>query len=172
MDDLTLDQALPKIQDLADRKASAFVRRCGIGADEREDVRSQLLLSFLTRWPKYNHERASIQTFASRVMDKELTTILRYRLAASRREREIPVLGPSLPAAVRGGFRIDLARALAGLPASVRDTALTLLWHSNVEAAEKLGCSRQIIHQRKQQIRTALESAGIGPRYFAAGGSL
>ena len=53
MADLTLDQALPVIQDLADRKANAFVRRFGIPIEDREDVRNQLLLSFLSGWPKF-----------------------------------------------------------------------------------------------------------------------
>jgi DNA-directed RNA polymerase specialized sigma24 family protein len=172
MSRLTLDRALAVVQDLADRKASAFVRRRGFAPDEREDVRSQLLLSFLIRWPKYDGERASVQTFASRVMDKELTSILRYRLAPSRREQEIPAPLPTLPAAARGGFRIDVERALEELPAAVKATAFALFWCSTVEAAEELGCSRQMIHLRKRQIRVALESAGIGPRYFTAGGSL
>ncbi len=170
MVDLTLDQALPTVQDLADRKASAFVRRCGIAPDEREDVRSQLLLSFLIRWPRYDGARASVQTFASRVMDKELTSILRYRLAPSRREQEIPAPLPPVPATARGGFRIDVERALEELPEVVRETALALLWHSTVETAEALGCSRQMISKRKQQIREAFLSVGIGPNYFVAGG--
>jgi hypothetical protein len=170
--DLTLDQALPVVQDLAGRKANAFVRRCGLGIDERADVESQLLLTFLSRWPKFDGERASVQTFASRVMDKELTSILRYRLAPSRREQEIPAALPTLPAAARGGFRIDVERALEAMPAAIKETAFALFWCSTVEAAEELGCSRQIIHLRKRQIRAALETAGIGPRYFAAGGTL
>jgi hypothetical protein len=55
--DTILDEALPAVQDLADRKANAFVRRCGFAAEEREDVRSQLLLSFLLRWPKFDGAR-------------------------------------------------------------------------------------------------------------------
>ena len=46
MADLTLDQALPVIQDLAQRKANAFVRRFEFAADDREDVGSQLALRF------------------------------------------------------------------------------------------------------------------------------
>lgn len=171
MVDLTLDQALPTVLDLADRKASAFIRRCGFAPDEREDVRSQLVLSFLLRWPKYDGSRSSVQTFASRVMDKELTSILRYRLAPSRREQELPAPSRGLPASARTGFRIDVERAIAGLPRPIQETALTLSWCSTVEAAEELGCSRQIIHLRKRQIRVALEAAGIGPTYFSAGGS-
>ena len=71
----------------------------------------------------------------------------------------------------RGQFRIDLDRAIATLPAAVQHTALALFWHSMVEAAEVLRCSRQIIHLRKRRIRQALISAGIGPRYFQMGGS-
>ncbi len=169
--EITLDQALPAVQDLADRKANAFVRRCGFPADDREDVRSQLLLSFLLRWPKFDAGRASVRTFASRVMDKELTSLLRHHLAPSRREQELPQPVPALSAAARGQFRIDVARALAPLPVAIQETALALFWCSTVEAAEELQCSRQIIHLRKRRIRHALVSAGIGPRYFQVGGS-
>ena len=171
MADTTLDQALPAVQDLADRKANAFVRRCGFSPDDREDVRSQLLLSFLLRRPKFDAGRASVRTFASRVMDKELTSILRHHLAPSRREQELPQPAPPVSAAARGQFRIDVERAVATLPAAIQETALALFWCSTLEAAEELRCSRQIIHLRKRRIRCALLSAGIGPRYFQTGGS-
>lgn len=172
MADITLDEALPAVQELADRKANAFVRRCGFPLDEREDVRSQLLLSFLVGWPKFDAERASVRTFASRVMDKELASILRYRLAASRREQDLPVVRLHPSVAACGAFRIDLARAVATLPKPVQKTAFALFWCSTLEAAAEFRCSRQMIHNRKRQIRAALVSAGVGPRYFAAGGSL
>lgn len=171
MADLTLDQALPVIQDLAQRKANAFVRRFGFAIDERDDVKSQLLLTFLIRWPKFDSGRASVRTFASRVMDKALTSILRRHLAPSRMEQEIPVPDTGPSAAVRGHFRIDLERSLAPLPSAVQETALALFWYSTVEAADVAGCSRQIIHLRKRRIREALTGCGIGPDYFVAGGA-
>ena len=72
MADITLDQAIPVVQNLAERKANAFVRRCGLAVDEREDVESRLVLTFITRWPKFDSQRASVRTFASRVMDAEI----------------------------------------------------------------------------------------------------
>ena len=171
MADLTLDQALPVIQDLAQRKANAFVRRFGFAIDERDDVKSQLLLTFLIRWPKFDSGRASVRTYASRVMDKALTSILRRHLAPSRMEQEIPVPDTGPSAAVRGHFRIDLERSLAPLPSAVQETALALFWYSTVEAADVAGCSRQIIHLRKRRIREALTGCGIGPDYFVAGGA-
>jgi RNA polymerase sigma factor (sigma-70 family) len=169
--DLALDQALPVVQDLAGRKANAFVRRCGLGADEREDVQSQLVLTFLVRWPKFDGEKASVRTFASRVMDKELTSILRYRLAEGRRPQDLPARDPGPNPAYIRHFRIDLERVLAPLPAPIQATAVALSMASTVEAAEVLGCSRQMISRRKQQIREAFLSAGIGPNYLMAGGT-
>src|SRR5260370_18792443 len=124
--DVTLDQALPVVRNLAERKATAFVRRCGLAIDEREDVESQLVLIFIARWPKFDGERASIRTFASRLMDKELTSILRYRLAQSRQPRELPALDVGPPSASIHQFRIDLERAIASLPEVTRETVAAL----------------------------------------------
>ena len=48
MADVTLEQALPVVRNLAQSKANAFVRRFGFTIDEGEDIQSQLLLSFLS----------------------------------------------------------------------------------------------------------------------------
>ena len=166
MPDLTLDQALPVAQDLAERKANAFVRRCRFASDEREDVRSQLVLTFITRWPKFDGERASVRTFASRLMDKELTSILRYRLALSRQPCELPVPDVGPTSASIQQFRVDLKRAMAPLPDVVRKTASALSCFSTVDAARVMGCSRQMISKRKHQIRDALLATGIRSNYF------
>ena len=171
MVDVTLDQALSVVQNLATRKAGAFARRRRLAIDECEDVQSHLVLTFISRWSKFDGERASVQTFASRLMDKELTSILRYRFAQGRQPRELPVTY-SGPAALVHQFRIDLERALAPLPEAVRETASALAWYSAVDAAGIVGCSRQMIGKRKHQIREALLAAGIGPDYFARGTTL
>lgn len=171
MADLTLDQALPVVQNLAGRKANAFIRRYGLLSSEREDVQSQLMLSFLAGWPHYDASRASIRTFASRVMDRELVSILRYRLAQSRQQRELPPRETGPSEAARRRFRVDIARALGPLPLIVRKTAAALVFSTQSEAADKLGCSCQMISERKFRIRRVLIAAGIGPDYFSAGGA-
>ena len=172
MTSLTLDQAIPVVQNLAQRKAGAFVRRRRLAIDECEDVQSHLVLTFIARWPKFDAERASVQTFASRLMDKELTSILRYRLAQVRQPRELPVPYTGPAAVLIHQFRIDLERAMAPLPEVVRETASALAWYSAVDAAAVVGCSRQMISRRKHQIREALLAAGIGPNYFAGGNTV
>lgn len=171
MTPLTLDEVLPVIQNLAERKAGVFVRRRRLAIDEREDVQSHLVLTFIARWPKFDGERASVQTFASRLMDTELTSILRYRLAQSRQACELPVLDTGPASASIHQFRVDLERAIAPLPAVVRETASALSWLSTVEAAGAVGCSRQMISRRKHQIRDALMAAGIGSNYFSGRGA-
>ena len=104
-------------------------------------------------------------------MDKALTSILRHRLAPIRRERAIPEYDAGPSAADRTQFRIDMERSLSALPGVVQKTAPALLWYSTAEAADVLGCSRQIIHLRKRRIREALLGAGIGPDYFGTGGA-
>src|SRR4051794_40776498 len=84
MPETTLDQALPILQKLAERKAGAFVHRFRFAADEREDVASQLVLTTIRRWTSFDSERGSVQTFASKLMDRELISILRYRSARRR----------------------------------------------------------------------------------------
>jgi len=164
--DVTLDQALPVVRNLAGRKARAFVHRCRLAIDEREDVESQLVLTFIARWPKYDGERASVQTFASRLMDKELTSILRYRLARRRQRCELPASDAGPPSALIHQFRVDLERAIAPLPEAARETAAALSWCSAVDAARVVGCSRQMINKRKHSIREALLTAGIKSNYF------
>jgi DNA-directed RNA polymerase specialized sigma24 family protein len=166
-----LCEALPGVRKLATGKAIVFARRCRLAIDEREDVESQLVLTFLTRWPKYDAGKASIQTFACRLMDKQLISIMRYRLAQRRQVCELPVVpaGPTWESIQQ--FRIDIDRALAKLPDVVRNTASALSWCSNVDAAILLGCSRQMVHRRKSDIRKAFVAAGIGGDYFSRGGT-
>ena len=107
----TIAQAIPVVQNLAERKAGAFVRCRRLAADECEDVQSHLVLIFIAHWPKFDRERVSVQTFASRLMDTELTSILRYRLAQGRQPRELPAPYTGPAAALIHQFRIDLERA-------------------------------------------------------------
>ena len=132
----TLDQSLPVVRNLARRKANAFVRRFCLRFDERDDIESHLVLHLVTRWPKFDSDRASVQTFASRAMDMELISILRFRLAQSRQPRELPDPDSGPTWGQIHQFRIDLDRAMARLPQAVRETASVLSWCSSVDAAE------------------------------------
>ena len=171
MPQLTLESVLPTIRDLAQRKASMYVRRSSLPASAQCDVQSELVLRFLARWPKFDERKSSFRTFAWRVMDQELASIWRAQTAQCRQIKCSPeaTVYPSV-AALRQ-FWLDVSRALAALPRETRETAFALSELSTRESADALGCSRQTITRRKQDIREALRSVGIGPDYFAAGGA-
>jgi RNA polymerase sigma factor (sigma-70 family) len=157
---------------LAAAKANAFVRRCDLPSQDRDDVCSQLMLTFLVRWPKYDSERASVRTFAARVMDQELWSIWRRHsgIASELLGGQVEELHAPSSETLRH-FHVDLNRALADLPAVLRETADAIAEASTSETAARFGCTRQTVNRRKRLLRTALLAAGIGPDYFARGGA-
>ena len=179
MGSVSFEQAFPVARDLAQRKAARVIGRGGLTRDDREDVASHLVATFYARFERFDVNRASVQTFASRLMDKELSSILRHRLASCRRRSEeeeslaesseVPDAdSPGTPdAADRRHFWIDVERALAPLPMVLRQTALALCSYTPSELSRLPGQSHTVIYRRIRRLRGALRAAGIGPEYFA-----
>jgi DNA-directed RNA polymerase specialized sigma24 family protein len=181
---VSFEQALPLARNLAQRKAVRAIGRCGLTRDDHEDVASQLVATFYARFDRFDGNRASIQTFASRLMDRELNSILRQRLAICRRrtEEEDPLpdsgdvadaaSGATPNAAERCHFWIDVERAMAPLPAALRQTALALCSHTPSELSRLPGQTHTVIYRRIRRLRRELLAAGIGPEYFASTGGV
>ena len=85
MSNVVFEEVFPIARELARQKALRVIGCCGLAPDDRDDVASQLVATFYSRFGKFDGGRASVQTYASRVMDKELASILRYRLAVRRK---------------------------------------------------------------------------------------
>lgn len=176
------EDVFPIARELAHQKARGAVGRCGLTPNDREDVASQLVATFYVRFGKFDGARASVRTFASRVMDKELTSILRYRLAGCRRhlseeaapEEMVDSVPDRAPTVVeQREFWLDVERALGPVPGVLLDTARALCWHTPSELSRVPGQSRTVVYRRMRRLRAALQAAGIGPSYFApAGGSV
>jgi len=184
MHNLAFEEAFPAVREIARQKASRAVGRCGLSHQDCDDVAGQLLVTFYIRFDRFDGDRASVRTFASRVMDKELTSILRYRLAGRRRhlgeqglatdlaETDAASLdsGPAPSFADRQHFWLDLDRALAPLPEVLRETAQALCWHTPSELSRVPGQTRTVVYRRIRRLREALLAAGIGPDYFVSAG--
>jgi hypothetical protein len=179
---VSFEQAFPVARDLAQRKAGRIIGLGGLTRDDHEDVASQLVATFYARFERFDGNRASVQTFASRLMDKELSSILRHRLASCRcraeEEKSLPESGEvpdagstGVPDAIdRRHFWIDVERALAPLPAVLRQTALALCSYTPSELSRLPGQTHTVIYRRIRRLRRALLAAGIGPEYFATTG--
>ena len=180
MTNSSLDPYLPSVRDLARLKAHTAIGQCGLSEADREDIESQLLLAVCARLPKFDHQRSSLRTFTSGVMDKEVTSILRYRLAQRRLqlgrpeliERDVPdhVYEKSPSKAQQQEFWLDVGKVMITLPAKLRETLLALRCGSPTEASRNLGTAKSVVYERIAQIRHAFLAAGVGPAYFAPGG--
>lgn len=176
-----LNVHLPATRGLARLKAKAVIGQGGLTADDREDIEAQLLLAICSRIGKFNSELSSLGTFTCRVMDQEVASILRYRLAQRRLQLGRPelidggppdhVYGASPSTAERLEFWLDVSKAMKTLPAPLRQTVLALRYGSPTEASEALGTARSVVYERVAQIRLAFLAAGVGPGYFTVGGA-
>jgi len=182
MNSPAFEEVFPMIRDLAHQKALCAVGRCGLTPDDREDVASQLVITFYLRFGKFDGSRASMRTFASRVMDKELGSILRYRMAGRRRnvgEESLAEDSVALDARracqtpstiARRQFWLDIEGVLGPLPGVLLDTARSLCWNTPSELSRLPGPSRTVVYRRMRRLRAALVGAGIGRGYFASAG--
>lgn len=176
-----LDHHLPAARGLARAKAKTVIGRCGLAPDDREDVEAQLLLTFCLRSHRFDSRRSSLGTFTSRVMDREVVSILRYRLAQRRLQLGRPelvdggvddhVYGAAPSTVERQEFWLDVGKVMKTLPATLRETVLALRCGSPTEASQTLGTARSVVYERIAQIRQAFLAAGIGPAYFTPGGA-
>ena len=175
-----LDGYLSAARGLARVKAQTAIGQCGLTPDDREDVESQLLLAVCTRLAKFDGQRSSLKTFTCCVMDKEVASILRYRLAQRRLQLGRPELiqrgapddayGKSSSTARQQEFWLDVGKVLKTLPVPLRETVIALRCGSPTEASRNMGTSKSVVYDRIAQIRYAFLAAGVGPTYFTAGG--
>jgi hypothetical protein len=176
------DSAIQAVRSLARLRAKAVIGQCGLTADDREDVESQLLLAVCSQMRNFDADRASKRTFICRVMDREIAAILRYRLARCRLQLGRPDLidgdaiadlaqdtAPS--SADCAEFWLDVGKVVRTLPAHLRKTVRALRCGSPTEASETLGTARSVVYEHIAHIRKAFLAAGIGPNYFVAGGA-
>ncbi len=176
-----LETHLPVARGLARLKARTVIGRCGLTANDREDIEAQLLLAFCVRFRKFDGRRSSIKTFSCRVMDTEIASVLRYRMARRRQQSTPPeriddsaadhACDVSPSTAQCQEFWLDVAKIMKRLPAPLRETVLALRCGSPAEASQTLGTARSVVYDHIAQIRHVFRAAGIGPAYFTPGGA-
>ena len=179
MSNVAFEEVFPIARELARQKALRVIGCCGLAPDDRDDVASQLVATFYSRFDRFDGGRASVRTFASRVMDRELASILRYRMAVRRKHgveesfpddaSEVAVgISDQMPTSIeRQQFWLDVERALAPFPSVLLDLARALCWYTPSEMSRVPGQSRTVIYRRMRRLRSALLAAGIDPSYFS-----
>ena len=172
-------------------KACGLVGQAGFAAGDLEDIEQELTVDLLERLPKFDPGKASRHTFAARVVDRKISSMLRYRMQEMRDNRNRPRslnelvpcgdghtvelastiehdarrLQPRRRPEEDAGLRIDVEAVIAKLPPDLRRLA-ELLKHSTFkDAAKEMGMPRTTMYRLKQELREAFKKADL-PDYL------
>jgi len=172
-------------------KARQLVRKAGYTESDIEDVEQELMLSVLLGMPKYNPCRGALSTFITRIVDRRVKQLLRFRKQEKRDYARVSVslnkpvgeeddraieLWETIDweaTAIRTGklhrkrgeetdLALDVSKVLAGVPDDLRRIAECLKTSKSIhEAAQKLGVPRTTLYGSIGRLRAIFEDAGL-----------
>jgi RNA polymerase sigma-70 factor, ECF subfamily len=173
MEDASVHEALFHDGYLAARRAALVYAAAAVvasalpGAD-RADLAQEALLDLWRALPKFDPVRASLRTFAERVVASRIASVVRAQQSIRRRQvsMEVPPHCEHPGSSVE--LRIDVERALAVLRDDDRRLARLLSEYSPTEASRILRTSRSTVYLRINRIRQAFRDAGLGPERISS----
>lgn len=152
-------------------KARQLVGKAGYTHDDLKDIEQDLIRNLLACLPQFDPAKATLSTFADRVVGSRIVDLLRRRNAEMRhRGREAFSLNEEVetedgsmeigetvsqdeidlrtgrynrPAAERAHLQMDLGAVVAGLPPELRQVADMLRTQSVAKVASELGIPRR-----------------------------
>ena len=171
-------------------KARQLVGKAGYTQDDIEDIEQDLTRDLLERLPKFDPTKATLNTFADRVVGRRLCNLLRHRQAEMRDHRreafsmneefeteegsmerqetigqdeiELRTGRYNRPAAERAHLQMDMNAVLAGLSPELRHVADMLRTASVAEVARELGIPRRTFREKHlTQLREAFAANRI-----------
>jgi len=157
-------------------KARQLVGKAGYTKDDVEDIEQDLIRDLLERLPKFDPARATLNTFADRVIGSRVCNLLRHRQTEMRDcRREAFSLNDEIetedgpmqlhetvsqdevdlrtdrytrPAAERDHLNFDLKAVIVSLPPELQEVAEMLRSHSVAEVVRALGIPRRTFREK------------------------
>lgn len=178
--------ALDRIHGIADQEAKRLCRSLGLPVQELDDVRQDLLVDFMARFPAFDPARAELAAFA-RVCMRHAATRIAGRVKRERAGRYPRSLDDTLPdtegltlgdtIAQDEGYgawcgqptdaiatlerRLDLERAAVVINPNDHALCAALTTHTAHELGEQQMMPRARIYRRIRELRLCLLAAGI-----------
>ena len=162
-------------------KARQLSRRPGFSVSDLGDIEQELYLDVLQRLPKYDPDRAQLNTFIARIVDRKIASLLRYHMAAKRccNREECSLNDPVLdgdgrpvqrhqttPEATNSSHRLrdlehDIGDVLTDVP-TIQRTVATKLANGTINSiSSDLGISRRTVMRHIKELRQQFEDAGL-----------
>ena len=171
-------------------KARRLIGQAGFSASDRDDLEQEMILDLLRRLPKYNPERAQLNTFIARVVEHKIATLIEARKAGIRDYRRcrcslndwfedeegrsvervdtfdqedylLRTGAQSRPSDELSALAIDVAAVLEGLPPELRDLCQRLEAETVTEISRDTGVPRGTIYESIKKLREIFEDAGL-----------
>ncbi len=171
-------------------KARQLVRQAGFTAADGDDLEQEMILDLLRRLPKYNPERAQLNTFIARVVEHEVATLIQKQKAGIRDHRRcrssmnepfknedgctvdrVETLDQEdyldrisverRPGEELRTLALDVAAVLERLPPELRELCLRLKQETVTEISRDTGVPRGTIYESIKRLREIFEDAGL-----------
>jgi RNA polymerase sigma-70 factor (ECF subfamily) len=162
--------AYPAARRAAQVYGAAAVVASALPATNRSDFEQEALLGVWRALPHFDPTRASLRTFAERVVANQIASTARAQRAVRRTPvpTDAPVYSEHPGSTIE--LRLDVERALAVLRDGDRQLARLLAHNSPTEASRIARLSRSTVYEAIGRIRLTFLRAGLGP--CSAGGRI
>ena len=170
------------------RRSKSVAPRIGICPGDRDDIEQELLIHAWQKSGQHDQNRGAIVAFLGRVVDHRIRNLLEAAEAQKRgggvrslsletplpdargqpvalidvlSEHDHPWSADALPADEYANLRIDLMRALRGLPDRLVALCQQLARATVAEISRETGVPRASVYGALGEIRTAFRAAGL-----------
>lgn len=170
----------PAVMRVVDIKAIKVTQMKGFLPEDYEDIRQELLLELVRKFPSFDPTQAQEATFAERVLSNHVTHLLQHRHSKQETfergmvpypedagEDTAGSRGHDRPRIDEGKhadevlLRLSVAEVLSRLPRDLRAVAELLKEHSKTETARRLGISDFILNKKIEKLRRIFRAAGL-----------
>ena len=171
-------------------KAKQLIGRSGLTESDRKDLEQEMMLDLLQRLPKYDSDKAQLNTFVARIVEHKVSVVLSERnvgkrdwrlCTASMNDRLDSGEGENVErhevydmdeylrqsgqqtrsSREQHDLSIDLERAITSLPPELRDLCVRLQTMNVTEISRATGIPRGTLYDRIKDLRNLFEDRGL-----------
>ena len=177
------------VEELIHHKARQLIGTAGFTRDDVEDLEQEMRLDLLERLPKFDPNKATYNTFMSRLVERKISNLIRHRTQEIRDFRceegsvhDVVECGDKKVECIETvtqdeqdfrlgrhihstkahqDLKLDISLVLSTLTPELRKLAELLKTMSITEVARKLGIPRSTLYDRITRLRGIFEDMGL-----------